>query len=1145
MKMRCPPLLPFALASALLVALGGCTMHATRAPAERTAQSSGEAATALTPAWYDADPGRTPSDGDLRAVQLTYPTGRFEPKWLVESAREARAVEAGFPQGSEGTRGRAKFFLGNETFTPLGPMPLNPGTSAAAGRVNAIAVDPVDPTIAYFGSDGGGVWKTTNCCSAATTWTVKTDLPEIANIAIGDLHIDPNDRNTIYAGTGDLRFGSFSFGAAGLLKSTDQGETWSVLGMDVFNPFYGPSAGLAFPQYQAIGKVVVDPNDSRNVVVGTKTGLFVSNDAGQSWAGPCLTNPHATQRQDTTGLLAIDGGATTTLIAAIGTRGSPTPVQPDLGQNGANGVYRATLPLSGCPADWTLLNHNWPVGTGNGIAGATSNGRIEIAVAPTNRQVLYAQISDTNLDNGITGVWKSLDQGTTWTRAGTDNAYAGQEGTQLWYNAGLTVAPNNPDVVIGGALNLFRSQNGGANFVRIGGNNMHVDHHARAYVGNDPNVLLVGNDGGMWLSANAAAAAPAFVPLNNTINTIEFYSGDITANFANADVRGASGGAQDNGSNTVQWFGGVQPGLSPWVTRNGGDGIYTRIEPVLSQRWYYSSQNGDLRVALAGPGGPTQSASAPGAWGGDRLSFVMPVELYRYGALDTPDSGCSSAIGCSRMLGGTHRVWETISGGVPALSWYANSPDLTKGTLLGRSFINQLAHAVTDPRIAIAGTNDGNVWYGFGLGAGVANSATWANVTGGNAALPNRPIMDVATDPLDPRIGYAAVGGFNQNTPAQPGHVFQVACTGNCASFVWSDKTGNLPNIPANSIVANPLNRAQVFAGTDWGLYYTNNIDAAAPQWLRHEGLPHAMVWDMAIDRGFTTLAVFTRSRGAWATPLPAASAAPPLPASNNLFDARRNGHGIDFVRVRDNLYALTFYTYDANGEPEWYQALGDVVDGRFVAFTDTSGKSLIRYRYTAGNTPPQVPVSALSGTVSLDFNSPQTKAPCNDGRPGANAVAVMTFSLGADQNLRWCMEPIVAADARPAVNYSGLWFAGSQDDGWGWSILNFTTGTTASTYGLLFYYDALGNPAWGYSLHSGVSPNSATSIFHRKGYCRTCTVAPFVDAVAGSVTFGFTQPSGSAAANNRVSFDATPQNSVGGRFARSNSPFVLLTTPQ
>jgi uncharacterized membrane protein len=150
------------------------------------------------------------------------------------------------------------------------------------------------------------------------------------------------------------------------------------------------------------------------------------------------------------------------------------------------------------------------------------------------------------------------------------------------------------------------------------------------------------------------------------------------------------------------------------------------------------------------------------------------------------------------------------------------------------------------------------------------------NVTDSNTILPNRPILDVAMDPSDPLVGYAAAGGFNQNTPTTPGHVFRVTCTADCASFTWEDKSGNLPNIPADSIIANPLFPQQVFAGTDWGLYYTDDIDAAVPIWYRFEaGLPNVMIWDMAIDRDDTTLALFTRSRGAYVWPLPAAPIAP------------------------------------------------------------------------------------------------------------------------------------------------------------------------------------------------------------------------------------------------------------------------------
>jgi hypothetical protein len=121
-------------------------------------------------------------------------------------------------------------------------------------------------------------------------------------------------------------------------------------------------------------------------------------------------------------------------------------------------------------------------------------------------------------------------------------------------------------------------------------------------------------------------------------------------------------------------------------------------------------------------------------------------------------------------------------------------------------------------------------------------------------------------------VGYASIGGFNANTPSTPGHLFQVTCAASCASFTWVDKTGNLPDIPADSVIVNPKWPQQVFVGTDFGLYFTDDITAASPSWQRFEnGLPHAMIWDMSIDRGSTTLAVWTRSRGAWVWPLPAA----------------------------------------------------------------------------------------------------------------------------------------------------------------------------------------------------------------------------------------------------------------------------------
>ncbi len=128
-------------------------------------------------------------------------------------------------------------------------------------------------------------------------------------------------------------------GSQGILKSTDAGATWTVLGEDVFGPGYDEPPGQ-FPQYDAVGKVRVDPNNSSKVVAGTKKGIFVSYNGGVDWTGPCTTNGFPTQRQDITGLELSDmGGGVTRIIAAVGVRGFATTVQYDLGMNGANGLY--------------------------------------------------------------------------------------------------------------------------------------------------------------------------------------------------------------------------------------------------------------------------------------------------------------------------------------------------------------------------------------------------------------------------------------------------------------------------------------------------------------------------------------------------------------------------------------------------------------------------------------------------------------------------------------------------------------------------------------------------------------------------------------------------------------------------------------
>src|SRR5436190_4767468 len=530
------------------------------------------ATNAERPAPYMPVPGgRVETEGaDLGRLEqfwndrLTYPTGRFDPAWVRAAAIQHARMAVGVPAGMPAVLNPfSPLAFSTTSFTALGPQPEQmTGCSGCfnytttEGRVNAIAVDPTTTVngsiVAYLGAVGGGVWKTTNCCTNSTTWTVVTDDPLISTTAIDTVVIDPSDHNTVYAGTGDLNFGSFSMGSQGILKSTDAGATWTVLGADVFGMAYTEPPGQ-FPQYNAVGKVRVDPNNSSKVVAGTKQGLFFSYDGGANWSGPCFTNSFSDQRQDVTGLELSDmGGGTTRIIAAIGTRGFPTSVQYDLGKNGANGLYSATMGISGCPSFSSIASNangfvfgnqvtgspyttgapmnagsgtpcDYPISGGNGTCGSNTDqlGRIDIAVAPNNPNYIYAQAQSIVWNNnggcGNTngcqlGAWASTDGGTSWTYmegsqggALRDCQNSPSDYPQNWYDQGVAVDPNNPDRVFFDTFDVwFATRTGTAwNDTTCGysysgsAGPVHVDQHALAFLPGSSSILVIGNDGGV------------------------------------------------------------------------------------------------------------------------------------------------------------------------------------------------------------------------------------------------------------------------------------------------------------------------------------------------------------------------------------------------------------------------------------------------------------------------------------------------------------------------------------------------------------------------------------------------------------------------------------------------------------------------
>src|SRR6266508_2829629 len=800
------------------------------------------------PLPYMPAPGNRPETeaADLGRLEqfwndrLTYPTGRFDPRWLRAAAAQHARLPMGVPAGVPAMLNPlSPLAFSTTSFIALGPQPERmTGCSGCynytttEGRVNSIAVDPTTTVnggiVAYLGAVGGGVWKTTNCCSNSTTWSVVTDDPLISTTAIDSVTIDPNDHNTIYAGTGDLNFGSFSMGSQGILKSTD---------------------------------------------AGTKKGLYFSYDGGVSWTGPCTTNNFSAQRQDITGLELSDlGGGTTRIVAAVGVRGFATTVQYDLNLNGANGIYSATMGSSGCPSFTSIASNangfvfgnqvtgspyptGAPMNAGTGVPFSNTTtgdqlGRIDIAVAPSNPNYIYAQVQSIapNSNGGCggapgcqIGAWATTNGGTSWSfmegsQGGALRNCTGGQGDypQNWYDQGVTVDPNNPDRVFFDTFEVwFATRTGttwndttcGYSYSGAAGP-VHVDQHALAFVPGSSSILLIGNDGGTHGTTNADIVNqnqdPTWFNMDTGLNTIEFYSGDISGNFLNAGSPQASGGSQDNGSISVT-FAGTPTGHVLWQLGVGGDGFYSRIDPVgtgSSLRFWQGNNSGMLHRCVSNCTNQNApwSGNVQGGWGGDTQSFVLPYDLFHGGVPggdDCPPAGVPG--GCGHLVAGTTRVWETIHGGNSSFSsadWYVtNNPatqNMTKQTLGNRSFINQVKYSPKYQTVAIVGTNDPKVWIGFNLGTGTQAQLNWVDVTGNNTVLPNRPVLGIALDPTVASaslpIGYAAVGGFNLNTPTTPGHIFQVTCAANCGSFTWADKTGDLPDIPVDSVIVNPNN---------------------------------------------------------------------------------------------------------------------------------------------------------------------------------------------------------------------------------------------------------------------------------------------------------------------------------------------------
>ncbi|MFK7848936.1 MAG: T9SS type A sorting domain-containing protein [Rhodothermales bacterium] len=280
------------------------------------------------------------------------------------------------------------------------------GPGHVGGRTRAIVVDESDETQQtwFAGSVGGGIWLTEN---AGLSWRVLTD--NLPNLAIASMAQSISNPDVLYAGTGE-GFGNLdAVSGAGIFKTVDHGETWTQLEATIT------------ADYQAVNRLVVDPEDENVAVAATNTGIFRTQNGGTSW----------TQVYD-----------------------DVSRVQDLKFQPGNFDVQFAT-DNGCCILKSTDAGQTWDISYNAFFNGGA---RIELATSTANPDWVYAAVELTSAPQGG-DIYFTMDAGATWTLAEDPNGGPANDwlNGQGWYDNAIAVHPFSPDTVFMGGVEFWKS----------------------------------------------------------------------------------------------------------------------------------------------------------------------------------------------------------------------------------------------------------------------------------------------------------------------------------------------------------------------------------------------------------------------------------------------------------------------------------------------------------------------------------------------------------------------------------------------------------------------------------------------------------------------------------------------------------------
>ncbi len=492
------------------------------------------------------------------------------------------------------------------------------------------------------------------------------------------------------------------------------------------------------------------------------------------------------------------------------------------------------------------------------------SGKAMLDTYPPNPSDVYASVADST--TSVSSLWKSPDFGATWNQISSQDV----AGVQGWYSHFVAVKPDDSSRVVRAGVSIYNSSNGGATIT--GSSGSYSDHHAFARFPLFPTILYVVNDDGVYRSVDFGTS---FTSLGAGLATGQFYNG-----FSNS------------ATDSLLAIGQVQDHIPGYKYTGSVSWGRTALDEC---GWTVINQKNDWTMfAIDRNGGSVGRSTNRGS------SFPTVVSFSAVGSWNSPILMAPSDTNV--LYAGTDRVYKSVNRGT---NWSTTS---TTGFLDGNTCLSMAVSATSSDTLYVGKPPLGARSHVFMTPNG---GASWNDITG---TLPDRYPMDLAVDPRNSRIVYAALAGTGA------GHIFRTTNSGG----TWSDVSGTLPDIPTTAVFVDPANSSTVYAGNDIGVYVSTNSGASWNSFS--DGLPDAvLIASLSISPSNRMLRAATHGNGVYQRRIP--SAFPSLTLTSPVGGETLLATSDQNVTWTSTLVSAVKVEYSSNNGLSWH-SISDSVAG-------------------------------------------------------------------------------------------------------------------------------------------------------------------------------------------------------------------------